>query len=520
MSDRTIRIDELIDPAEARSGLRGLERESLRVSPDGRIAQTPHPSALGSPLTHEKITTDFSEALLEFVTPPRTETTAVLAELTDLEAFAAQAMGDELLWMTSMPCFIDDPDTIPIGRYGRSNAGRMKYLYRMGLAARYGSAMQAIAGVHFNFSFPEALWEPLLAAREMPDGRSGRDALWMGLIRNVQRLGWALLYLFGASPASCPSFTRERPSWLGQLRNGSLAAPHGTSLRLSDIGYKNRSQAYLNVSTNSLKEWVADLSRALFTEEPAFAAIGVRNGEDWHQLSTGILQIENEYYGLIRPKSRPRLTERPTAALLRDGVRYVELRALDIDPQSPLGIAPGTMAFLETFLWYCLLEPSPPLTPSNQLEISYNQRNVAIRGREPGLQLRRNSGYQLLPEWGRSLVESLWPVAEHLDNGLDDHPHTQAVRQATACFEDPALTPSAKTLQEIRDTREGFLHWALGVSRRHTEALRECPLAQATRARLEATAHESLRRQADMEASDTEPFDVYLEHYYASGPRG
>jgi len=522
MSESQPELSGLIPPEEARRALRGLEREALRVTADGRIARTPHPQTLGSALTHPRITTDFSEALLEFVTAPHETSDATLRELRELETFTAQALDGELLWMTSMPCFIDDPATIPIGHYGTSNPGRMKHLYRVGLSTRYGSAMQAIAGVHFNFSFPQAVWEPLLARRGEDDSRGARDAAWMGLIRNVQRHGWVLLYLFGASPAVCPSFTQggERPSWLARLANGSLAAPFGTSLRLSDIGYKNRSQAYLNVSTNSLEEWVRDLSRALFTEEPAYAALGTRDDGGWRQLSTGILQIENEYYGLVRPKNRPGRAERPGAALLHDGISYVELRALDIDPHSPLGITPDTMVFLETFAWYCLLADSPALSAGDQLEISYNQRNVAIRGREPGLRLRRAGGYQPLAEWGRELTRALEPIAEHLDAGLKGHPHADAVASARACFDDPARTPSARVLSEIDARPEGFLAWGLDVSRRHTAGLRRESLAAETRADLERAARESLARQADMEASDDEPFEAFLERYYADGPRG
>lgn len=504
-----------IAPDLARQGLRGLEREALRVTPNGHISQNPHPHELGSTLTHPTITTDFSEALPEFVTAPHASSLDTLGELETIEAFVARNLGEELLWMTSMPCFIDSPDTIPIAEYGCSNIGRMKHLYRVGLDLRYGRAMQVIAGVHFNYSFPDELWIPLLADRGQEANRAARDAAWMGLVRNVQRHGWVLAYLFGASPAVCPSFMQSPPCWLKPLANGTLAAPYATSLRLSDIGYKNHRQDALTISTNTLADYVADLSRALATEEPAYAAIGVHDGDDWHQLSTGLLQIENEYYGLVRPKCRPRSAERPTLTLARDGVRYAEVRALDIDPTTPLGIRSETMDFLELFMWFCLLEPSPPLSAGDHLEIDYNQRNVAVRGREPGLQLRRAGQCIALDTWGLEIVSAMAPFAEHLDQGLDATPYMQTLTAAEIQLRDPSLTPSARALGEIEAMPGGFMAWALERARTHTATLRKHALDATTLKRYAATASDSLARQIELEAAPQEPFTDFLAHYYA-----
>lgn len=507
-----------IAPEEARQGLCGLEREALRVTPAGRIAQTPHPEALGSTLTHPQITTDFSEALPEFVTAPHPRPEETLAELAATEAFAARHIGAELLWMTSMPCFLDDPATIPIAAYGRSNSGRMKELYRVGLSHRYGRAMQAIAGIHYNYSFPEALWEPLLAGRGGADTRAARDAAWMGLVRNVQRYGWLLAWLFGASPAVCPSFTRQPPPWLKPLANGTLAGRHATSLRLSDIGYKNRSQAALHVGTNTLADYIADLTRALVTEEPTYAQIGVRRGGEWRQLSTAILQIENEYYGLVRPKNLSGRGERPTLTLANDGIRYVEIRAFDIDPATPHGIRLETMYFTELFLWYCLLAASAPFSSGEHLGIDSNVRNVAVSGRSPGLRLSRNGACTTLAEWARELAEAMAPIAEQLDRGLASSPYATALKHVLATIKHPGQTPSARILEEIAGHPQGFMGWALETTRRHNEALRATPLDVAAQAHFAAAARDSLRKQAQLEAANHESFEAYLKRYYRGIP--
>jgi glutamate--cysteine ligase len=199
------------DPTLLRGIGRGIEKESLRVTSDGTLAQTPHPPALGAALTHDRITTDYSESLLEFITPVSRDIDGTLNTLEDIHSFVYRHLDRELLWSSSMPCIVAGDAGIPVARYGSSNVGRMKTVYRNGLGHRYGRLMQAIAGVHYNFSMPEAYWQ---AAH----GSEGSDlslqdyitSRYLDLIRNFHRWSWLLIYLFGASPAVCASFMRGR----------------------------------------------------------------------------------------------------------------------------------------------------------------------------------------------------------------------------------------------------------------------------------------------------------------------
>jgi len=199
-------------PGVLQGGLKGVERESLRVTPGGLIATTPHPRALGSALTNEHITTDYSEALIELVTPPFPHTWELVQYLVDLHQFVYLNLPeDELLWATSMPCAIQGDESIPIAQYGRSNVGQMKTVYRRGLGARYGRVMQAISGVHFNYSFPDQFW-PVLedVVQGKATDQAFRSEIYFALLRNYRRHGWIVLYLFGNSPAICPSFLQGR----------------------------------------------------------------------------------------------------------------------------------------------------------------------------------------------------------------------------------------------------------------------------------------------------------------------
>jgi glutamate--cysteine ligase len=219
---------------------RGIEKESLRVRPDGMLSDRPHPQGLGSALTHPHITTDFSESQPELITGVHRDIGACLQQLTEIHQIVYRNIGDEILWGASMPCGLPDDDSIPIGRYGVSNVGTAKTVYRQGLANRYGRRMQTISGIHYNFSLPEEAWPQLQRA----DGRSGpgqdyQTEVYFALIRNFRRHSWLLLYLFGASPAVCGSFVEDRLHGLEALKPGVMYLPYATSLRMGPLGYQS-----------------------------------------------------------------------------------------------------------------------------------------------------------------------------------------------------------------------------------------------------------------------------------------
>ncbi|HZW59152.1 MAG TPA: glutamate--cysteine ligase, partial [Woeseiaceae bacterium] len=399
-------------------GLKGIEKESLRVDANGGLSTRPHPRTLGSPLTNRYITTDFSEALLEFVTPALPSTWEVLRFLCDLHQFSYERMDGELLWVTSMPCRIPPDGEIPLARYGSSNVGRMKTVYRNGLGFRYGRTMQTIAGIHFNYSLPSSFW-PLY--REIEQFTGGHDAFksaaYLDLVRNFRRFGWLILYLFGASPAVCKSFSTGPAANLPSFDEHTLYEPFATSLRMSDLGYSNKTQAGLNISVNSLDDYISDLSRAITTPDAAYERIGVKVDGEYRQLSSSQLQIENEYYSSIRPKRVAMSGERPTAALKRGGIEYVEIRSLDLNAFDPVGINQHAMRFVEAFLVYCMLMDSPKLDDKGWQEATANHGAAAKRGRDPELMLQRNGKPVRLRDWAREIVDDVRIVAELIDQG-------------------------------------------------------------------------------------------------------
>jgi glutamate--cysteine ligase len=509
------------EPAVLRGGLKGVERESLRVTPQGRVAQSPHPIGAGSALTNQIITTDYSEALIELVTPTFTESWALLQYLCDLHQFVYRHIGDELLWATSMPCAVNGDADIPIARYGRSNIGRMKEVYREGLGHRYGRLMQAISGVHFNYSFPEKFW-PVLADL-MEERKVGQDFIsdrYFALLRNYRRYGWLILYLFGNSPMLCKSFLQGRPHTLKELTPGTLYEPHATSLRMSDLGYRNKNQAGVQISVNSLQEYMRDLSAAIAIPSAEYERIGVKvdgpNGVEYRQLNANLLQIENEYYSFIRPKRVTNSGERPTHALKRAGVQYVEVRALDVSAFDPVGVNQNKLRFVEAFLALCVLKDSKSIDANEQTVLDQNHAIVAHRGREPGLQLVRDGRNVSLRNWALELLDEMRGICEMLDHGERDRPYIAALEVQSAKVYDAALTPAARTLKELQGSGESFFEFALRMSQVHKSYFLDLyPPNEQQLAAFQQEAAASLERQAEIERTDSISFDQYLAQYLA-----
>jgi glutamate--cysteine ligase len=489
-------------PGSALRGLRrGIEKESLRTQRGGRLALTPHPAALGSALAHPNITTDFSESQLELVTGVHGDVAACLEELTQLHQFVYRQIGDERLWVASMPCALPADETIPIGRYGSSNVGRAKSVYRMGLGHRYGRRMQTISGIHYNWSMPGI----------------GDDG-YFDLIRNFRRHSFLLLLLFGASPAVCTSFVAGREHRLESLSPHTLYLPHATSLRMGRLGYQSDAQATLSVSYNGLESYGASLHEALTRPYPPYEALGILNpGGEYNQLATTLLQIENEFYGTIRPKRVIRPGERPLHALRERGVEYVEVRCMDLDPFEPVGIGADTVAFLDVFLLHCLLADSPPDTPDEIAALARNQHRAAERGREPGLTLERGGQEVTLAEWGAQIVEECAPIADALDAAQGGSHHRDGLAAATAVLRDPARSPSARMLQAMRSEYAGSYTGLINACAEQTrQVLLQRPLSAEVQARLTRLAWESVQEQRRIEGGDNMPFEAFRQHYLSA----
>ncbi len=496
---------------------RGIEKESLRVSKEGLISQKQHPYALGSALTNPFITTDYSEALLEFITPAYTEPDKPIKVLEDIHTFAYQHLDDEVLWAASMPCAMKDEVFIPIAKYGSSNSGKMKEIYRRGLGHRYGRFMQTIAGVHYNVSMPESFWQHLHQLEgnsDLPE-KDFISSEYMGLIRNFLRTSWLIPYFFGASPAICQSYLQGKKTHLEQLVPNTVYGHYATSLRLGDLGYSNNAQASMNISYNCIEGYIEGLEHAIKTPEPLYEQIGVIKDGDYQQLNANLLQIENEYYSNVRPKRVTKSGERPTKALQRAGIEYIEVRALDLNLFDPNGFSAEQSEFVDCLLIHNLLNDSPCITAREEAEINENKRRMVEYGRHPNLRLIHDNREISFQRWAKNIFNELLLIAKMLDNSANTERYSSTINRLSEWIEYPEMTFSARIVDEIRYRGDGFFHLAMDYSQRHAQTLKLKQLSETEQQCFIDAAKLSHIKQQEMEQGSNQSFEDFLAAYFA-----
>ncbi len=507
---------------------RGIEREGLRVTPSGVLSEKPHPGILGSALTHPSVTTDFSEALLELVTPKRDSVHGCYEKLKDIHHFVYKHLEEELIWCGSMPSVVKGESSVPIAYYGESNIGRMKTIYREGLKNRYGSLMEIISGIHFNFSFSNEFWDffkEFLVSQGVTVEAPQKEFIshsYFGLIRNVQKWGWVIPYFFGASPALCGSFlgaSKSIPSFLEKFDNkGTYFSPMSTSLRLSGIGYKNSNQDKLNISYNSLREYVDGLQKAINTNYGPWEAIGLKNDKgDFKQLNTNLLQIENEYYSTIRPKRIVPSGTSPSLGLLEKGVEYIELRSLDINPFAVAGISEEQIRFLDIFLIYCLLSERPEFSKKEYDLYEQNFSAVVLGGQDRKLSLfDEEGGRKPLKEQLKSLFSGLEVVVELFDHHTSTEQsgeYRKVLEKYRKVFEGKELSLSELMIQEMKSKELSYSELISSLSKENKKFFTEKEMDSDKEKHFIGQSEKSKVEHLKIERKKREPFDIFVKKY-------
>lgn len=491
--------------------VRGIERETLRIDLNGKLAQTDHPNALGSTLTHPWITTDFAESLLEFITPADVNLTETLDFLKDLHVNTIKAMPDEQFWPFSMPCFIGDDEDVRLAQYGTSNIGQLKTLYREGLKQRYGAVMQTISGVHYNFSFPLSFWQAYLGVEDEVQGKDKISSGYLNLIRNYYRFGWVIPFLFGASPAICRSFLNNKQTHLPFEYNDTMAyLPYGTSLRLSDLGYTSTAQTNLGLTFNNIDTYIGQLRHAMTLSSDEFKAIGLEKEGKRIQINTNILQIENELYAPIRPKRVTKPNERPSDAILRGGIQYIEVRSLDINPFSPIGISEEQARFLDLFLIWCVLAKAPEMSSAELQCTKRNWQTVVEEGRKPDQMIAvgcENDKHPLRLV-GKSLFVDLIRIARILDKHEPGAQYEAVCEKWIRAFDEPELTYSGLLLKAFKE--QGMTNVGLNLANEYKLALSQSEYQVLTQGQFDLEKEKSISKQQEIESQDSIPFSEFL----------
>ncbi|MBI52010.1 MAG: glutamate--cysteine ligase [Chloroflexi bacterium] len=489
----------------------GIEKESLRYL-NSKISQEPHPKSLGSSLCNSYITTDFSEAQLEFITPPFSDKRKALNFLLDIHHFFYSSVDDEMLWPFSMPFYIGKGG-IPIAKFGTSSKGLFKHVYRKGLSHRYGRLMQTISGVHFNYSLPRKIWTSSIFKNHERESLELRSENYFSILRNVLRMNWLILYLFGCSPSITKDFLSGLNDDFVKLDKNTLFSPYGTSIRMSEYGYQNLSRAKINISTNSLNSYTTDLLKATNQKSDSFSKIFDETGDTLSQINANQLQIEDEYYAAARAKSIDKSDVRFAKKLLNGGVDFIELRSLDLDPYSPIGISEETIIFLEIFMLYAFVKESDPINKIEEKQIFKNDIKVAKMGRKPNLKLVRNDKNISLTDWANEILDEMLPIANFLDNHKEIG-HSENIELMRARINDPSLTPSAMILESLIEKRS-FIR--LGESISHKNKLKFLELNSKNNSnwkKLNIETESSIKKQCMLE-KDIITFKEYKNKYFS-----
>lgn len=393
---------------------RGIEKEFFRVDKKGFISKRSHPKSLGSALKNKYITTDFSEAQVELVTPTFEDVDELYDFLYSLHVFVANNIeGDEMLWPFSMPPKIKDESEINIGYYHQSGEGLLKHVYRRGLKVRYGATMQCVSGMHYNFSINQSSFSTLINST---DQKSINEA-YLGLMRNFKRIFWFVLSEFGQTNVVDKSFVKNRNHSLNELNKNDLYLENATSLRMSEIGYQSEAQKSLDIKYNSLSGFLQKIKDAITVPFEDYKKKGLldSNGE-YHQISDGIIQIENEYYDSIRPKRSASNNLRPYDLLKDFGIEYLEIRGVDISPSDITGMSKHHIRFLDLILIYCLISPSPKMTSEEKNEIDSNERVSIYEGKSKSSKININGNKVSIKNARKDMFENLKNIADFMND--------------------------------------------------------------------------------------------------------
>lgn len=513
-------LDNKSYPSLLRGIKRGFEKECLRVDESGMLAKTTHPLCLGSSLMHPFVTTDFSESLLEFITPPTKDLNEPFQILTELHQFTYRCLENEFLWAASMPCHLPLEDEIPIAVFGSSNIGKIKYIYRKGLGFRYGKKMQTIAGIHYNFSLSEDFFKQYY--QDKKSNLAFTDFVseqYLGLIRNSLRFGFILPLLFGASPAICKNFVHtmaKKLDFLEEFKGDTFLGPYATSLRLSDLGYHNTDKKIQEISYNSLPEFLTSMHHSVHTRHPVYAKYGVLVDGQYNQLNDSILQIEDEHYAMVRPKRVSMPDERTLAAIHRAGIEYIEVRALDINPYLLLGVEPEIAYFIDVFLLTCLLLESPPIDNEEKIRIDQNLQRVVTQGRKPDLKLWNEENREV------SLVNVIEPFfdlmgksSQYLDKAYNIKDFTLAIKKANKSLKNRDLLPSARIVSDLKTSNQSYFDFIKYWSLKHKNAFQGLIFSPEKVQCYERLAKASLIDQTELEKAESTPFSEYLRNFLA-----
>ncbi|ONI40333.1 bifunctional glutamate--cysteine ligase/glutathione synthetase [Candidatus Epulonipiscium fishelsonii] len=424
-------IKDNFSPQEILAGEFGLERESLRVTKNGHLALTKHPQSLGNKATHPYITTDFSESQVEMITPVMDNVEECHDFMENLYNIVALEVGFELLWPQSMPCIVADETQIPVADFQDESNENTRY--RKYLLNKYGGRKQIISGIHCNFSFQADFIKKLynLSESNLKYNRF-KDQLYLKVTRNYLRYRWFLIYLMGASPIIDKTYNKSCDED-SKVCNPNLPDNNVISFRNSVCGYENKETLYGNY--NSVTEYVQSICE--FIRE-------------------GSIESHKEFYSSIRLK--PHNANHFLSSLLTDGIKYLEIRSIDINPFEKVGISVVDLKFIHLFMIFCLLEPENDFKDWQE-EALNNQHLISIKG-AIDVMMKKNSDNISLKDWAQEIYAKLSQLNDELNLNLGT-----VIDNIKMKLEDKNNLPSIKLKQLVK--KEGYVKAHINLANKY-----------------------------------------------------
>lgn len=342
---------DLVDGVQ--NGNFGLEKENLRVDYNGHLALTPHPAVFGDKKKNPYITVDFSESQVEMITPSFKKVKDTYYFMENLHDIVTENLDGEYLWPQSLPPIVPEEDKIPVAQFKQDKASEE---YRDNLAKKYGKYLQLLSGIHYNFSFDSDFINDFYKKSGYEGSyKDFKNELYMKVARNYMKHSWLLVYLLGASVVIHKSYSPNCVAKMQSFGEDTFYLENGISFRNSTCGYRNKKELY--ISHNSLEEYISDLKKFI---------------------ADGTIQGAREYYSSLRLKSK-----NPSdllGSLEKDGIEYLEVRSIDLNPFARIGINLEDMEFIHFFLMHMLIKGECTFTKEDYLAAKENEKMLATHG--------------------------------------------------------------------------------------------------------------------------------------------
>ena len=427
------------------SGNFGLEKENVRVDKDGKLALTPHPKEFGDKLKNPYITIDFSESQLEMITPSFDSIEKAYTFLENIHDIVSTSLEKEYLWPQSIPPILPNEEHIPIGDFHGENGESYKK-YREHLAEKYGKKFHLLSGIHYNFSFSdeflEKLYNEVYDGANFEDLKSFKNYTYLKIARNYLRYGWFIIYLLGASSPIHETYKKECIEKMSPLQDDSYYFEHTLSFRNGVCGYKNAGEIY--VSHKSLSDYVSDINRLV---------------------DKNILHGAKEYYSPIRLKSKNKT--KILDSLEKDGVEYLELRSIDLNPFSRIGVDISDLEFVHLFIVYLLLkEENNEFEKTDYKRSIRNQELLATQGRDKELLLNKCENTLITARnWAEEILDEMMMHFEEL--GILDEKYRKIIKFQRDKIENEDKHYIGRLLKGIKE--EGFINFHLEKAKNSLE---------------------------------------------------